>query len=100
MFFFACLAVEKVDGLCVDQNVRRKLNTTQKLSFLIKQVGKFLTKYAQKTAFHCVPISNVCMYRISANSFRGNYSFLEVEVRQLFKGGKLFKGGNYFFFTF
>ena len=27
-------------------------------------------------------------YRISANSFRGNYSFLEVEVRQLFKGGK------------
>ena len=26
-------------------------------------------------------------YRISANSFRGNYSFLEVEVRQLFKGG-------------
>ena len=26
-------------------------------------------------------------YRISANSFRGNYSFLEVGVRQLFKGG-------------
>ena len=27
-------------------------------------------------------------YRISANSFRGNYSFLEVGVRKLFKGGK------------
>ena len=26
-------------------------------------------------------------YRISANSFRGNYSFLEVGVRQVFKGG-------------
>ena len=26
-------------------------------------------------------------YRISANSFRGNYSFLKVGVRQLFKGG-------------
>ena len=26
-------------------------------------------------------------YRISVNSFRGNYSFLEVGVRQLFKGG-------------
>ena len=26
-------------------------------------------------------------YRISANSFRGNYSFLEDGVRQLFKGG-------------
>ena len=26
-------------------------------------------------------------YRISANSFRGNYSFLKVEVRKLFKGG-------------
>ena len=26
-------------------------------------------------------------YRISANSFRGNYSFLEVAVRQLFKWG-------------
>ena len=27
------------------------------------------------------------IYRISANSFRGNYSFLEVRVRKLFKGG-------------
>ena len=27
------------------------------------------------------------IYRISANSFRGNYSFLKVGVRQLFKGG-------------
>ena len=27
------------------------------------------------------------IYRISANSFRGNYSFLEVGVRKLFKGG-------------
>jgi hypothetical protein len=26
-------------------------------------------------------------YRISANGFRGNYSFLEVGVRQVFKGG-------------
>ena len=26
-------------------------------------------------------------YRISANSFRGKYSFLKVGVRQLFKGG-------------
>ena len=26
-------------------------------------------------------------YRISANSFRGNYSFLEVRLRPLFKGG-------------
>jgi hypothetical protein len=46
-----------------------------------------------------------CEYRISANSFRGNYSFLKVGVRQLFKGGNysreetidflLFRGGNY-----
>ena len=27
-------------------------------------------------------------YRISANSFRGNYSFLKVLVRKVFKGGK------------
>ena len=27
-------------------------------------------------------------YRISANSFRGNYSFLKLMVRPLFKGGK------------
>ena len=44
-------------------------------------------------------------YRISANSFRGNSSFL-TKVQKLFKGGnysredtiqgwKLFKGGNY-----
>ena len=30
-------------------------------------------------------------YRISANSFRGNYSFLKVEVRKLFKGGNYSK---------
>ena len=44
-------------------------------------------------------------YRISANSFRGNYSFLEAGLRQVFKGGNysreetilflLFRGGNY-----
>jgi hypothetical protein len=44
-------------------------------------------------------------YRISANSFRGNYSFLELGLRKLFKGGKysreetivflLFRGGKY-----
>ena len=28
------------------------------------------------------------IYRISANSFRGNYSFLDLGVRKLFKGGK------------
>ena len=33
-------------------------------------------------------------YRISSYSCRGNYSFLEVGMRQLFKGG------NYYFFTF
>ena len=48
---------------------------------------------------------DICRYRISANSFRGNYSFLEVWVRQVFKGGNysreetivflLFRGGNY-----
>ena len=31
--------------------------------------------------------SNSIVYRISANSFRGNYSFLEVRLRPLFKGG-------------
>ena len=29
----------------------------------------------------------VLIYRISSYSCRGNYSFLEVEVRQVFKGG-------------
>ena len=27
------------------------------------------------------------IYRISANRFRGNYSFLKVEVRKVFEGG-------------
>ena len=31
------------------------------------------------------------IYRISANSFRGNYSFLKLGVRKLFKGGKYSK---------
>ena len=45
------------------------------------------------------------MYRISSYSCRGNYSFLELVVRQLFKGGNysreeiivflLFGSGNY-----
>ena len=30
-------------------------------------------------------------YRISANSFRGNYSFLKLKVRPLFKGGNYSK---------
>jgi len=30
---------------------------------------------------------SVCNYRVSSYSFRGNYSFLEVEMRQVFKGG-------------
>ena len=37
-------------------------------------------------------------YRISSYSFRGNYSFSEVGVRQVFKGGKYSReetlGGN------
>ena len=40
------------------------------------------------------------MYRISANSFRGNYSFLEVEVRQLFKGGNYSKEETIVFLHF
>ena len=43
-------------------------------------------------------------YRISANSFRGNYSFLNLTLRtkvavhtggETIQGRKLFKGGNY-----
>ena len=37
------------------------------------------------------PIASESLYRISANSFRGNYSFLKVGVRQLFKGGNYSK---------
>ena len=32
-------------------------------------------------------VQSIYIYRISANSFRGNYSFLEVKVRKLIKGG-------------
>ena len=39
-------------------------------------------------------------YRISANSFRGNYSFLEAEVRQLFKGGNYSREKTIDFFNF
>ena len=39
-------------------------------------------------------------YRISANSFRGNYSFLEVEVRKLFKGGNYSREETINFFLF
>jgi len=37
-------------------------------------------------------------YRISANSFRGNYSFLNLALcksAEIIPGRKLFKGGNY-----
>ena len=39
-------------------------------------------------------------YRISANSFRGNYSFLKVEVRKLFKGGNYSREETIVFFHF
>jgi hypothetical protein len=62
------------------------------------------------------PVKNICQlhphykYRISANSFRGKYSFLKVEIQrsqyirpkvtlhkcaETIQGRKLFKGGNY-----
>ena len=43
-------------------------------------------QYGQTFSTHQVR-KNLYEYRISANSFCGNYSFLEVGVRQLFKGG-------------
>ena len=39
-------------------------------------------------------------YRISANNFRGNYSFLEVGVRKLLKGGNYSGEETIVFFTF
>ena len=39
-------------------------------------------------------------YRISANSFRGNYSFLKVEVRKVFKGGNYSKEETIDFLVF
>ena len=40
------------------------------------------------------------IYRISANSFRKNYSFLKVEVRKVFEGGNYSKEEtiNFLFF--
>ena len=43
-------------------------------------------QYGQTFSTHQVR-TNLYEYCISANSFCGNYSFLEVGVRQLFKGG-------------
>ena len=40
------------------------------------------------------------IYRISANSFRGNYSFLKVGVRQSFKGGNYSREETINFLTF
>ena len=48
-----------------------------------------------KTA--CLFILN---YRISANSFRGNYSFLEVGLRKLFEGGNYSREETIDFFLF
>ena len=39
-------------------------------------------------------------YRISANSFRGSYSFLKAEVRKVFKGGKYSREETIFFAIF
>ena len=43
------------------------------------------------SALYFLAYRQVLSYRISANSFRGNYSFWEVGVRQLFKGGNYSK---------
>ena len=43
---------------------------------------------------------NGFLYRISANSFRGNYSFLKVLVRKVFKGGKYSREETIVFFHF
>jgi hypothetical protein len=57
--------------------------------------------------YSCIVVSLVAVkaskkeYRISANSFRGNYSFLEVGVGQVCKGGNYSREEMlFFFFTF
>ena len=79
---------------CIQENVARKLPNV-------------LCGHSEKDRRRISPIisafdrmKNDSRYRISANSFGGNYSFLEVEVRKLFKGGNFSREETIVFFHF
>ena len=60
---------------------RCKPQRCSKILYLKRGVGKFENLCGQAA------IEGHNIYRISANSFRGNYTFLKVGVQQVFKGG-------------
>ena len=67
-----------------------------KEGLILLSINIFVKNFGIKT----VSFGKILTYRISANSFRGNYSFLEVGVRQVFNGGNYlllggFDPGNY-----
>ena len=79
---------------CIQENVARKLPNV-------------LCGHSEKDRRRISPIisafdrmKNDSRYRISANSFGGNYSFLKGMVRQLFKGGKYSKEETIIFLLF
>ena len=75
-----------------------------KFSFRMEFKQKFESSYFLKKDPHVLSFFMVFRYRISAYSFRRNYSFLKVAMlyfinwivaAETIKGGKLLKGGNY-----
>ena len=85
------------------RNLDNQLKTRRKVAkMLIAVVIMFSINFFP---VHFLPVLNVRLldffsnskYRISSYSFRGNYSFLKLEIQrsQYIKVWKLFKGGNY-----
>ena len=58
------------------------------------QAGPFISDASEKSHEYLSYLI-VCAYRISANSFRGKYSFFGSLDATIIQGRKVFKGGNY-----
>ena len=87
----------KMDRQLLQQKVRQRISVmkTNKGVFVVFKSDKtwielsiiWKPQKSAKMTLSLVQDDLVLLMRISANSFRGNYSFLKVRVRQLFKGG-------------
>ena len=60
---------------------------TKKVSPLVNTKSNFKRYHKFGNSRIIVSRAKFPTYRISANSFRGNYSFLKLGVRKVFKGG-------------
>ena len=86
--------LKKCDSLYISKGIREYSRGV----FITHDLG--YPAYTGSSEAKCDKVNQYFNYRTSANSFRGNYYFLEAWVRQLFKGGNYSKEETINFLVF